>query len=186
MRLPQTGIAASTGYTQSTDIKVRIATAVLDTGLAPAGFRTMWTEPVDTVSEILVRLSLSPRRQLTIYHLVNPATFSFKHDLLPALKSSSLPTFDVVSPAEWLERLARSEQDVEKNPSVKLIDFWRKKYGNAVVSAVDEEDAEPAGLDFETVRTTADCPVLGTVRDPVSEGLMKRYVDTWMRKWKTV
>jgi len=72
MRLPQTGIAASTGYTQSTDIKVRIAMAVLDTGLAPAGFRTQWTEPVDTVSEILVRLSLSERRRHAIYHLVNP------------------------------------------------------------------------------------------------------------------
>jgi thioester reductase-like protein len=72
MRLPQTGIAASTGFTQSTDIKVRVVSAVLDTGLAPAGFTTMWTEPVDTVSETLVRLSLSPRRQHVTYHLVNP------------------------------------------------------------------------------------------------------------------
>ena len=73
MRLPQTGIAASTGYTQSSDIKVRVATAVLDTGLAPAGFTTQWTEPVDTVSSLLVRLSLRPERQHAIYHLVNPA-----------------------------------------------------------------------------------------------------------------
>jgi thioester reductase-like protein len=73
MRLPQMGIAASTGYTQSTDIKVRIAMAVLDTGLAPAGFPTQWTEPVDTVSETLVRLSLRPRREHAVYHLVNPA-----------------------------------------------------------------------------------------------------------------
>jgi thioester reductase-like protein len=72
MRLPQTGIAASTGYTQSTDIKDRIVSAILDTGLAPKGFRTQWTEPVDTVSEILVNLSLRPHREHTIYHLVNP------------------------------------------------------------------------------------------------------------------
>jgi thioester reductase-like protein len=72
MRLPQTGIAAATGFTQSSDIKVRIGAAVIDTGLAPAGFQAMWTEPVDTVSEILVRLSLRPRRRHAIYHLVNP------------------------------------------------------------------------------------------------------------------
>lgn len=73
MRLPQTGIAASTGYTQSSDIKVRIATAVLDTGLAPSGFSTQWTEPVDTVSSLLVRLSLRCGRQHAVYHLVNPS-----------------------------------------------------------------------------------------------------------------
>ena len=32
--------------------------AVLDTGLAPAGFRPQWSEPVDTVSETLVSISL--------------------------------------------------------------------------------------------------------------------------------
>ena len=76
MRLPQTGTAASTGFTQSTDIKVRIVTAVLDTGLAPAGLRAKWTEPVDTVSETLVRLSLRPRRRhaSTIWSTRPPST----------------------------------------------------------------------------------------------------------------
>ena len=91
MRLPQTGIAASTGFTQSTDIKVRIVTAVLDTGMAPAGFQTMWTEPVDTVSEILVRLSLRPRRRHVIYHLVNPRPST--HGL--ALADFGLPVKEV-------------------------------------------------------------------------------------------
>jgi thioester reductase-like protein len=73
MRLPQMGIAAGTGYTQSSDIKIRIVMAVLDTGVMPSGFRLQWTEPVDTVSEILAAISLNPRRQHTIYHLCHPA-----------------------------------------------------------------------------------------------------------------
>jgi len=73
MRLPQMGIAARTGYTQSSDIKVRIAMAALDTGVMPSGFRLQWTEPVDTVSELLTSISLNPRRRHAVYHLCNPA-----------------------------------------------------------------------------------------------------------------
>lgn len=179
-------IGADWNETEAIALMVRSA---LTTGCLPElNERPSWL-PVDYCARAVTELSLKSEPEddeNLVYHLVNPATFSFKHDLLPALKSSSLPPFDIVSPAEWLERLASSEQDAEKNPSVKLIDFWRKKYGNGVASTVDEEDAEPAGLDFETVRTTADCPVLGTVRDPVSEGLIKRYVEVWMRKWSTV
>jgi len=71
MRLPQMGIAASTGFTQSTDIKVRVVTAVLDARVMPAGFRLHWTEPADTVSETLVKISLNPDRRHTVYHLCN-------------------------------------------------------------------------------------------------------------------
>jgi thioester reductase-like protein len=63
MRLPQMGIAARTGYTQSSDIKIRIVMAALDTGVMPSGFRLQWTEPVDTVSELLTAISLNPRRR---------------------------------------------------------------------------------------------------------------------------
>jgi thioester reductase-like protein len=96
MRLPQTGIAASTGFTQSTDIKVRIVTAVLDTQLAPAGFTTMWTEPVDTVAQTLVGLSLNPDRRHVIYHLVNPRPSTHGLTLADfglAVKEVSYPEF---------------------------------------------------------------------------------------------
>jgi hypothetical protein len=47
--------------------------AALDVGVMPSGFRLQWTEPVDTVSEILTAISLNPRRRHAIYHLCNPA-----------------------------------------------------------------------------------------------------------------
>jgi thioester reductase-like protein len=102
MRLPEMGAAAATGYTQNTDIVVRIITAIYDTGLVPAGFRLCWTEPVDTVAEILVRLSLNPRRQHAIYHLVNPEPTT--HGLSPLdfgldLREVSYPEFKLACQA---------------------------------------------------------------------------------------
>ncbi len=75
MRLPQMGVAAATGYTQSTDIKIRLVMAVADAGVAPAGFRPHYSEPVDTASEAMVRISLNPERRHSIYHLVNPVPY---------------------------------------------------------------------------------------------------------------
>jgi hypothetical protein len=112
---------------------------------------------------------------------VNPQTFNWSGDFLPALKKcGALPDFDIVSPQEWLRRLAESEQDAGKNPSIKLLDFWRSKYGKATV-ATDSE--VPAGLTFETKRTLLDCKALEGVGQPVADGLVERYVEQWMKKW---
>ena len=117
-----------------------------------------------------------------VYHLVNPHTFNWTRDFLPALKKcGALPDFDIVSPQEWLCRLAESEQDAGKNPSIKLLDFWRSKYGKATVAADDAE--VPAGLTFETKRTLMDCKALEGVGQPVEDGLVERYVEQWMKKW---
>jgi hypothetical protein len=117
-----------------------------------------------------------------VYHLVNPQLFGWKKDLLLCLsKHPMLPPFEVVSPSEWLQRLAGSEQDPVKNPSIKLLDFWRKKYGSSETPG--EADDAPRGLHFNTSRTVKDIPCLGTTKDPVTAGLLSRYVDVWLRKW---
>ncbi|CAK4023577.1 Male sterility, NAD-binding [Lecanosticta acicola] len=177
-------VGADWNETEAIALMIRSATT---TGSLPALDEQPSWLPVDDCARAIAELSLMKSEPHTdenlVYHLVNPSTFSFRHDLLPALQKSNLPAFDIVGPVEWLERLANSEQDLAKNPSVKLIDFWKKKYGNASVSVPMEEHDEPTGLVFETARTIRDCPVLGAVRDPVSEGLMQRYVDVWMKKW---
>jgi hypothetical protein len=117
-----------------------------------------------------------------VYHLVNPNSFSWKNDLLPALKKGcALPAFEVVSPQEWLNRLANSDSNPETNPSIKLLDFWKGKYENAPTLKTDDE--EPAGLFFETDSTIRDCPSLGDVKDPVAAGLIQRYIEVWMKSW---
>lgn len=117
---------------------------------------------------------------------MNPRTFSWKQDLLPALKRTKLPAFDVVGPSEWLERLKRSEQDPLKNPSIKLVDFWQRKYSVTTDAGrvfQTDQTVEAPGLHFETVRTENDCYAVAAAIDPVSDGLIERYVGAWLRRW---
>jgi thioester reductase-like protein len=162
--------------------------------------------PVDSCAEAVVELALSGRQRAEspekaqgrtrddddadggsaadvdlVYHIVNPQTFNWSGDFLPALKKCEVfPDFYIVSPQEWIRRLAGSEQDAAKNPSIKLLDFWRSKYGNAN-AATDSE--VPAGLTFETKRTLLDCKAVEGVGQPVADGLVERYVEQWMKKW---
>lgn len=88
-------------------------------------------------------------------------------------------------PQEWLRKLANSEQDLEKNPSIKLVGFWRSKHEKTGENGVVQKGGEQghADLIFETKRTIQDCPWLGLVKDPVSEGLRQRYIESWMKRW---
>jgi thioester reductase-like protein len=142
--------------------------------------------PVDACAEAVAELALADPKATDadlVYHVLNPRTFNWTTDFLPALqRSAALPAFEVVSPQEWLQRLAGSEQDASKNPSIKLLDFWRTKYGNAV--AASDAAGLPVGLTFETTRTLQDCTALRDIEQPVANGLVERYVEQWMGKWK--
>ena len=159
--------------------------SVLTTGALPAlDERPSWL-PVDLCARAITDITLqnvsSSQDTELVYHLVNPHTFSWKYDLLPALKNSSLPAFEVVSPEEWLQRLASNELDPKENPSIKLLDFWRSKYGRP-----SQQLAEDAGLLFDTERTISDCPSLGLVKDPVADGMIYRYIEAWTERWCSV
>ncbi|KIW18118.1 hypothetical protein PV08_02406 [Exophiala spinifera] len=143
-----------------------------------------------------------------VYHIVNPCTFSFEEDLLPMLQASgAMPEFEIVDPQTWLDRLRESDGDVERNPSRKLIGYWEGKYGGDARSSksmkttmttmttdetmsrtetsnADSRADENSGLTFDTTRTVQRSSVLQGVKDPVSDGLMKRIVEVWMKKWK--
>jgi len=148
--------------------------------------------PVDSCAQAVANVSTASSTSRStaehdadlVYHLVNPCTFNWKHDLLPALQKRSRlsSAFDVVDTQEWLRRLGKSEQDPEKNPSIKLIDFWRSKYSQTKTTHTEVDD-QPAGLTFETVKTVEDCPSLAEEQDPVSAGLVERYVDVWFESW---
>ncbi|KAJ5464172.1 hypothetical protein N7475_007307 [Penicillium sp. IBT 31633x] len=122
-----------------TEAVALIFRSALTTGALPElDERPSWL-PFDqcgrATSDIAMKGASGSRDANLIYHLVNPRTFSWKHDLPPALrKGSALPDFEVVSLPEWLNQLASSEQDPEKNPSIKLIDFWRSKYAGSPLS----------------------------------------------------
>lgn len=189
LRIGQLSGDTSSGYWNETEAIALMVRSALTTGALPElDERPSWL-PVDLCAKAVVELSLPSSGTASreadanlVYHLVNPQTFSFKHELLPALKRcADMPPFEIVGQLEWLERLTNSEQDPQKNPSIKLIDFWRRKYGGAAKSVV--EDDEPAGLTFETLKTIQDCPSLALVKDPVSVGLAEKYVKVWLARW---
>lgn len=187
------GDKANAIWNETEAVALMLRSALTVKALPRLDERPSWL-PVDSCAQAVVDIALSAPDSdhsspgssdaSLVYHLVNPVTFSWTSDLLPALREySKLPAFDIVTPEEWLQRLSQSEQDPMKNPSIKLIDFWKGKYGKA--SEVVLPDEEPAGLTFETLRTVKACPSLAEARDPVSEGLIERYVDVWLRSWLT-
>ena len=71
-RLPITGIATN-GYVNPTDIVIRLSAAATQVEMTPPGF---WArkhgDPVDTLADICVGISMNPERQHLIYHCCEP------------------------------------------------------------------------------------------------------------------
>jgi len=188
LRIGQLSGDSANAIWNETEAVALMVRSALTVGALPAlDERVSWL-PVDNCAKAVVDLALAENQSEVdgedaelVYHLLNPSTFDWK-DLLSALqKRTDLRGFEVVSPSEWVQRLEQSEQDPEKNPSIKLVDFWRKRYASYQASA--DADKQPSGLKFDTTRTVEDCPALGGVMDPVTAGLVERYVDVWLKSW---
>jgi carbohydrate kinase (thermoresistant glucokinase family) len=87
--------------------------------------------PVDTVATAFLDISLSSTTG-TVFNLVNPKTFHWTKELVPALKAAGL-SFAEVDQREWLRRLRDSDPNPETNPTVKLAEFFASKYDNGNV-----------------------------------------------------
>lgn len=109
-----------------------------------------------------------------VYHVLNPTTFSWRNDLLPALRTAGL-IFEAVTPREWVKRLREGDQDPEKTPAVKLLDFYAEKYGS------DAEDQN--GLIFETRTTAKHSEIIRHGFDIIQSGILQRCLDNWRLDW---
>lgn len=81
-RLPHTGMS-SEGFSLATNIVNRLFAAATQVEMAPEGFSVLrHGEPVDTLSEVVVAISLNPRRRFTIYQCCDsdPPYEEFKSD----------------------------------------------------------------------------------------------------------
>ena len=83
--------------------------------------------------------------------------------------------FETVSQREWVQRLRTGEQDPEKNPTIKLIDFFAEKY--------DNDRPGRKGLVFETTKTSENSSTIGKGTDVVGEGLIRKFVNAWKKDW---
>lgn len=125
------------------------------------------------VARTVLDISRTTTPQL-VYNIVHPKTFSWTQDLLPALRSAGL-TFDVVAPVEWIRRLRESEVDAERNPAVRLISFFSKKYG-----AVDGKKLDGGvGIRFSNEQAQRESETLRRAPDIISGGYIAKFLKAW-------
>ena len=116
----------------------------------------------------------------------NVTPFHWTEDLLPALGEAGLE-FEGVNAIDWRRRLKGKLRDEEldggkvDDPSMKLIDFWERKYGRAEEIEGRKEKAE---VMFDTKKAEEYCR---TMRDRmpnlVKEGYIKRFLESWKEVW---
>lgn len=94
--------------------------------------------------------------------------------------------FKIVSPQAWLSALESTELDSSKNPSIKLLDFWRTAVG---VSAQAMDLAKILFLQYGTTGKAVDRPVSSVDAYEASsllkqscapdKGLIRKIVTAW-------
>ncbi|KAF2087179.1 putative NRPS-like enzyme [Saccharata proteae CBS 121410] len=132
--------------------------------------------PVDTLAHAVLELALRPVDALSpVYNMVNPQTFDWTRELLPALRSAGM-SFDSVPLDAWLEKLqAGAESGAEaQNPAVKLVQYFRDAYA---------KESSEGDIKFQTEKATGDCSALGAAPNPITEGYVEKFVQVWMGKW---
>ncbi|KAJ6624936.1 L-aminoadipate-semialdehyde dehydrogenase [Mycena sp. CBHHK59/15] len=127
--------------------------------------------PVDFAGKGIAEVVLRPHsaKSAAVYHIVNPNVSASWDDMLQGLKSAGLK-FDVVDRAEWVNRLARSDPDGVKNPTIKLLPFFQMRYAKA--------PRQP--MVFETVKTAKAAPSIGA-SPPISLDLVGKWVAHWRK-----
>ncbi|KAJ7918788.1 L-aminoadipate-semialdehyde dehydrogenase [Mycena leptocephala] len=96
----------------------------------------------------------------------SPPTASWD-DILAALKVAGLE-FETVDRTEWVQRLARSDSDGAKNPTIKLLPFFQMRYGKAY--------RQP--MLFLTDKTAQAAPSI-RASPPISPDLVSKWVAHW-------
>jgi hypothetical protein len=93
---------------------------------------------------------------------------------LPALKDAGM-AFEIVDYGTWLEKVGESEEDVKRNPSRKLVDFWEEQ------GRVTEEMR--GKMLFSRVEAERRSEALGNAESLVENGMIKPLVEAWIEVW---
>ncbi|TFK33600.1 hypothetical protein BDQ12DRAFT_614995 [Crucibulum laeve] len=132
-----------------------------------------WT-PADVVAQAIIDVSLhkTAERGTSIFHINNPRPTSWS-DLVPFVQSS-LATRDgspleLITMAEWVDRLKATTQSAEENPAIKLIEFFENSLrGNGVRCTLDLQKIKEAS------------PTLRNAR-PIDEQIFGLFLDYWRK-----
>ena len=147
----------------------------LTVGALPKLSETPSWLPVDVVAQAVIDISLSKAGSL-FANVVNPQTFSWIGDFIPALQMAGLD-FDLVEPREWVARLRRSDPDPTRNPPVKLVEFFASKY-DTDSPGTSKEFATDVALEWSPI--LADTPAL--TQDLVDKYIRYFKTECWLHK----
>lgn len=193
-------------WTDSDAVPLMIRSALTTSALPALNERCAWL-PVDTVAKCVLEIAGlgdadhaerepnhhhngddDPSRPLSpshVYNLVNPHTFAWTTDFLPALSATGL-RFETLAPGSWLQRLRdHGGREVERGPWVKLMAFWEEKVERS--SAGDDrrgEDGRGGGQMFETAVARGRSPALRGAPDVLAEDYVQAMMAAWMEKWR--
>ncbi|KAK0470229.1 L-aminoadipate-semialdehyde dehydrogenase [Desarmillaria tabescens] len=126
--------------------------------------------PVDFAGKSIAEIVLNAMKPATaVYHIVNPNISAHWKDILDGLEASGM-SFERVDEGEWVERLAKSDEDGKKNPTIKLLPFFRTRYALSHIKP----------MVFLTEETTKIAPSLKQA--PAVNGEL---VAKWVAHWRT-
>jgi thioester reductase-like protein len=160
-----------------------MARSALTTGSLPGTMSAGGTDicswiPADVLSKAILEIGFDDLNESEapslVYNLVHPRMFSWGKDFLPALKDAGM-VFEIVDYGTWLQNVRGSEEDVKKNPSRKLLEFWE---GQA--RAAGEMRGEVL---FSTVEAERRSETLRNAGSFVENGMVKALVETWREVW---
>ena len=144
--------------------------------------------PVDVVADTVVELAtkdilneVESERGLEFFNIVNNGTqFHWTEDLLPELRTAGLD-FDTVSQGIWLGKLREAQkEDAAHDPSMKLLDYWERKYGGA---PLDEQTLRRPNVRFGITLAEKESK---TLRNSVPDLLKDGYIGRFILNWKLV
>ena len=104
----------------------------------------------------------------SLYHIVNPTTTTSFNEIYDHFEKAGITDFERVPRQEWVKRLASSPDPVE-NPSYKLLDFFKKRFGG--------ETLNPQ-ISFAVEQTSKIAPSIGNC-PPITADLVGKWVKAW-------
>jgi len=168
LRIGQLAGDTKNGVWNETEAWPLMFKGVKTTGALPRlGEQPSWL-PVDTAANAIVDVVTQPQvPKAAVYHILNPKTATWD-TVLAGLRQAGVK-FDEVDVAEWLDRLAKSDADVEHNPTVKLLEYYRERFGKL---------SQRPPMEFKVDLTSKVSPSIAEC-NAVSEGLIAKWVAHW-------
>ncbi|KAJ4385972.1 hypothetical protein N0V93_008863 [Gnomoniopsis smithogilvyi] len=136
--------------------------------------------PVDIAAEAIVQIALHDSMNsmsASIFHVTNSRSISWNKEYLPAVKRALHHygiNFEIVPQRQWLQKLAASDLEIDRNPPKKLLDFFQNRYGNV------DDRGEPA---LDMTRACAVAPILKEVNGiGIDEKLLTKFFTYWVEQ----